>query len=158
MNVHRVLDHVRRLLLAEFGAALTVDSDFDPSLPDVMGDADQLVQATLNVARNGAQAVAGHGRILLRTRITRQVTLMKKLHRLAVMVQIIDNGPGIPPEIAADIFEPFVSGRENGTGLGLALVAKIVSDHGGWIAADSVPGRTVFRLSLPVAPKNLEIE
>ena len=75
-----------------------------------------------------------------------------------MQIEVIDDGPGLPPAIAADIFEPFVSGRENGTGLGLALVSKIITDHDGWIAVDSVPGRTVFRVSLPVVPKNMESE
>jgi two-component system nitrogen regulation sensor histidine kinase GlnL len=162
VNIHDVLDRARRSAALGFASDMTFVEDYDPSLPPTIGDADQLTQVMLNLLKNAAQAAKGKpGTIRLRTFYDQALRVRRPDgtgRSLPLQVEIIDNGPGIPPEIAADIFEPFVSGRENGTGLGLALVAKIVSDHGGWIAADSVPGRTVFRLSLPVAPKNLEIE
>lgn len=154
VNVHRVLDHVRRLLLAEFGAALIVDSDFDPSLPDVVGDADQLVQATLNVARNGAQAVAGHGRILLRTRVARNVTIGSRRNRLMLHVGIHDDGPGVPEALRDRLFLPLISGRAGGTGLGLAIAHEVVHRHGGHIEYASRPGDTVFNLFLPAENGN----
>ena len=135
---------------------MTIVEDYDPSLPPTAGDADQLVQVFLNLIRNAAEAAPQGGTI----RIHSFYDLSLRLRRpdgsgaaVPLQVEIIDDGPGIREDLAADIFDPFVSGRENGTGLGLALVSKILADHGGWISVDSVPGRTVFRVSLPVAPK-----
>jgi len=141
-----------------FAAAMTIVEDYDPSLPATYADLDQLMQVFLNLIKNAAEAAGPrNGTIRLRTFYDLSLRLRRKDgtgNALPLQVEIIDDGPGIPPEIAADIFEPFVSGRENGTGLGLALVSKIISDHGGWISVDSVPGRTVFRVSLPIAPKD----
>jgi two-component system nitrogen regulation sensor histidine kinase GlnL len=130
--------------------------DYDPSLPNTLGDADQLTQVFLNLLKNASEACKGSGTLRLRTFYEHSLRLRREDgsgQPLPLQVEIIDDGPGIPPDIAASIFEPFVSGRENGTGLGLALVSKIISDHDGWISVDSVPGRTTFRVSLPVAPK-----
>ena len=121
---------------------------------------DQLMQVFLNLLKNAAQVADDTGgEIKIRTFYDHSLRLRRidgSGNKLPLQVEIIDNGPGIPPEIVDQIFEPFVSGRENGTGLGLALVSKIVSDHDGWISVDSVPGKTVFRISLPVAPKDKE--
>lgn len=154
VNVHRVLDHVRRLLVAEFGADLTVESDFDPSLPDVLGDADQLVQATLNVARNGAQAMAGQGRLLLRTRAARNITVGSRRNRLMLRVDIHDDGPGVPDALHDRLFLPLISGRAGGSGLGLAITHEVVHRHGGHIEFTSRPGDTVFHLFLPAENGN----
>ena len=120
------------------------------------------MQVFLNLLKNASEAARpGGGQIRLRTFYDHSLRRLRKdgtAATLPLQVEIIDNGPGIPPDIAADIFEPFVSGRENGTGLGLALVSKIISDHDGWISVDSVPGRTVFRISLPLAPRGLSEE
>jgi two-component system nitrogen regulation sensor histidine kinase GlnL len=117
------------------------------------------MQVFLNLIKNASEASGPKGgTIRLRSFYDLSLRLRRKDgtgNPLPLQVEIIDDGPGIKPEIANDIFEPFVSGRENGTGLGLALVSKIISDHGGWIAVDSVPGRTVFRVSLPVAPREV---
>src|SRR6266704_882833 len=130
MNIHEVCERVRSLVLAEFPAGIGVERDYDVSLPEFRGDPEQLIQAVLNIARNAAQAIlddgpgtlpAGRGKIVLRTRITRQVVLARRLHRLALELQVIDNGPGVPPEIRDKIFYPLVSGREGGTGLGLTF-------------------------------------
>jgi two-component system nitrogen regulation sensor histidine kinase GlnL len=150
INVHEVTERVRTLLLAEFPDGLSVGRDYDTSLPDLLGDKEQLIQAILNVARNAAQASEGQGEIRLVTRIARQVTIARARHRLAVAVAIEDDGPGVPAELAESIFYPLVSGREGGTGLGLSLAQSYVSQHQGLIEFESVPGRTRFTILLPV--------
>jgi two-component system nitrogen regulation sensor histidine kinase GlnL len=156
VNIHDVLDRARRSALVGFAAHMAIVEDYDPSLPPTLGDADQLLQVVLNLLRNAAEASGGkRGTIRLRTFYDHALRLLRAGGggiALPLQVEIADDGPGIPPEITESIFDPFVSGRENGTGLGLALVSKIVADHGGWITAESAPGRTVFRLSLPLAP------
>jgi two-component system nitrogen regulation sensor histidine kinase GlnL len=150
LNIHEVLERVRSVVLAEISEGLEIARDYDTSLPALSGDKEQLIQAMLNIVRNAAQALRGKGTITLRTRIARQVTLVKRRHRLAVMVQIIDNGPGIPPEMQDKIFYPLVSGRADGHGLGLTLAQDYVSQHGGTIEFDSEPGRTCFTVLLPI--------
>ncbi|MBI5626311.1 MAG: PAS domain-containing protein [Nitrosomonadales bacterium] len=150
LNIHEVLERVRSVVLAEMPAGLTIQRDYDVSLPPLVGDKEQLIQAMLNIMRNAAQAMQGNGTIVLRTRIARQVTLVKRRHRLAVMVQIIDNGPGIPPELQDKIFYPLVSGRADGHGLGLTLAQDYVSQHHGAIEFESEPGRTCFTVLLPL--------
>jgi len=149
ISIHEILEHVRRLIHAEF-PGVRVKRDYDTSLPDITGDREQLIQAILNIVRNAAQAMQGEGEIVTRTRALRQVTLAKKRYRLALELQIIDNGPGIPAEIRDRIFYPLVSGREGGTGLGLALAQSFVQQHHGSIDVESVPGRTCFILRLPL--------
>ncbi len=150
LNIHEVLERVRSVVLAEIPSGLRIQRDYDTSLPPLSGDREQLIQAMLNIVRNAAQAMEGHGLIVLRTRIARQVTLMKKRHRLAIMVQIIDNGPGIPPQLRDKIFYPLVSGRADGHGLGLTLAQDFVSQHRGSIEFESEPGRTCFTIMLPL--------
>ena len=157
VNIHDALDRARRSALVGFAARMTIIEDYDPSLPPTWADPDQLMQVFLNLIKNASEAAKGRGTIRLRTFYDLSLRVRRKdgpPAALPLNVEVIDDGPGLPPDIAADVFEPFVSGRENGTGLGLALVSKIVSDHDGWISVDSVPGRTVFRLSLPMAPKD----
>ena len=150
LNIHEALERVRSVVLAEMPESLEIHRDYDISLPALIGDKEQLIQAMLNIVRNAAQAMQGSGTIVLRTRIARQVTLAKRRHRLAVMVQIIDNGPGIPPELQDKIFYPLVSGRADGHGLGLTLAQDFVSQHRGSIEFDSEPGRTCFTVMLPL--------
>ncbi|MDH4286904.1 MAG: nitrogen regulation protein NR(II) [Gallionella sp.] len=150
LNIHEVLERVRSVVLAEIPESLKIRRDYDISLPALIGDKEQLIQAILNIVRNAAQAMHGKGEITLRTRIARQVTLVKRRHRLAVMVQIIDNGPGIPPELQDKIFYPLVSGRAEGHGLGLTLAQDFISQHHGAIEFDSEPGRTCFTVLLPL--------
>ena len=158
VNIHDLLDRARKSAQMGYGAHMTFIEDFDPSLPLTLVDADQLVQVFLNLIKNATEAAGENGGMIrLRTFYDLSLRLRRKDgtgSNLPLQVEIIDDGPGIPPDIARDIFEPFVSGRENGTGLGLALVSKIISDHGGWIGVDSAPGKTVFRLSLPMAPRD----
>jgi two-component system nitrogen regulation sensor histidine kinase GlnL len=147
VNIHEILERVRRLIHAEYHD-VAVRRDYDTSLPDITGDREQLLQAILNISRNAAQAMKGKGEIIFRTRAARQVTLAKKHYQLALELQVIDNGPGIPEEIRDRIFYPLVSGRENGSGLGLTIAQSFVQQHGGTIEVTSRPGRTCFSLML----------
>ncbi len=161
-NIHVLLDRARRSAELGFARELRFVEEYDPSLPLTEVDADQMMQVLLNLMKNAAEAItrAGEkggrtdGTITLRTRYDHSLRLRGedgRDRRLPLQVEIIDDGPGLPPDIAGQVFEPFVSGRENGTGLGLALVSKIIIEHGAWITVDSAPGRTLFRISLPLA-------
>nr|MBL8411284.1 PAS domain-containing protein [Dechloromonas sp.] len=150
VNIHEILERVRSLLTAEFSRSLQIVRDYDTSLPELIGDREQLIQAVLNIARNAAQAMGGEGEIVLRTRALRQVTLAKKRYRLAMEIKVIDNGPGIPDDIRERMFYPLVSGREGGSGLGLTIAQNFVQHHHGTIDCSSRPGNTVFTLRLPV--------
>ena len=148
LNIHEVLERVRQLVEAESG--LTIDADYDPSLPHLVADRDQLIQALLNLVRNAAQAVGGEGRITLRSRSQRQVTIGTHRHRLVLCLEVIDDGPGIPQEMLENVFYPMVSGRAGGTGLGLSIAQELVHRHGGLIECSSRVGETVFRVLLPL--------
>jgi two-component system nitrogen regulation sensor histidine kinase GlnL len=146
VSIHEVLERVRSLVRAEFG--LEIRRDYDPSLPDLFGDREQLIQTVLNIARNAVQAKARH--LTFCTRAVRQITILKHRHRLALELQVVDDGPGIPEEIQDRIFDPLVSGREGGSGLGLSLAQTFVQYHQGVIEFESRPGRTTFRILLPL--------
>ncbi|MCD6674464.1 MAG: ATP-binding protein [Burkholderiaceae bacterium] len=150
VNIHEVCEWVRSVVLAEFPQGLEILRDYDASLPELLADRERLVQALLNLVRNAAQAMQGRGRIVLRTRIARQQTIARRRWKLAVDVHVIDDGPGVPPAIADRVFDPLVSGRDGGTGLGLTLAQNLVQQHGGIIEFDSRPGRTDFRIRLPL--------
>jgi two-component system, NtrC family, nitrogen regulation sensor histidine kinase GlnL len=155
VNVHEVCERVRSLILAEFPKGLKVWRDYDTSLPEFRGDREQLIQAVLNIAHNAAQAlsermVAGDALLTLRTRVARRVTINRHLHRLALVLHIEDNGPGIPEAIRDRIFYPLVSGREGGSGLGLTLAQTFVQQHQGTIECESEPGHTVFKILIPL--------
>ena len=155
VNIHEVCERVRLLISAEFPHGLRVERDYDTSIPEFRGDREQLIQAVLNVVRNAAEALAeqiaaGSARLLLRTRIARQVTIGKQRYRLALELHIQDNGPGVPEAIRDRIFQPLVSGRQDGSGLGLTLAQTFVQQHMGTIEYDSVPGRTNFKILIPL--------
>jgi two-component system, NtrC family, nitrogen regulation sensor histidine kinase GlnL len=155
LNIHEALERVRSLVLAEFPNGIRIRREYDVSLPAIEADKEQIIQALLNIGRNAAQALKGNGEIVLRTRIARQVTLARKLHRLGVMIQIVDNGPGVLEDIRDKIFFPLVSGREGGTGLGLTLAQNFISQHQGVIELQSEPGRTCFTILLPLSAAGL---
>lgn len=164
VNIHEVCERVRTLLLAEFPSGIGIRRDYDTSLPEIQGDREQLIQVILNIARNAAQAIVAKpvaqpaaspqspasGEIELRTRVVRQVTLARKGYPLALELRVIDDGPGIPEAIRGRVFYPLVSGREGGTGLGLTLAQTFVQHHHGVIEVESQPGKTCFRIVLPL--------
>jgi len=154
-NIHEVLERVCSLVEAESQGGVTLVRDYDPSLPDVLIDREQMIQAVLNIVRNAMQAIAGQndlrlGRITLRSRAVRQFTIGHVRHRLVARVEITDNGPGIPAQLQETLFYPMVSGRPDGTGLGLAITQNIISQHQGLIECDSHPGHTTFSIYLPL--------
>jgi len=149
LNIHEVTERVRSLILAEF-PAVRVIRDYDTSLPSLTADREQLIQAVLNVARNAAQALRDQGTITFKSRVARRVTLVRRVYRLAILLQVIDDGPGIPEELRERVFFPLVSGREGGTGLGLTLAQTFVTQHQGIIEADSQAGHTCFSIVLPL--------
>ena len=157
LNLHDALDRARRSAQLGFGAHMQFFEDYDPSLPAAYGDKDQLLQVFLNLLKNASEAASlKGGKIRLRTFYEHSFKLRRSDglgQALPLQIEICDDGPGLPCDIRNDIFDPFVSGKDNGTGLGLALVSKIVSDHNGWISVESEPGNTVFRISLPRTPR-----
>ena len=157
VNIHEVLEHVRMLVDAEAHPGIVLETDYDPSIPQLEGDPEQLIQAVLNIVRNAAEAVqdqaaaGGHGIIRLRTRSARQLTLGHRRHRLVARIEIVDNGPGIAGDQRDTIFYPLVTGRPDGTGLGLSFAQDLVGRHGGLIECDSRPGETCFTIFLPLS-------
>jgi len=155
VNIHEVCERVRSLILAEFPRGLHFERDYDTSIPDFRGDHEQLIQTVLNVAHNACHALqdrmlAGDARLTFRTRVARQATFGMQRYRLALELHVIDNGPGVPDSIRDRIFYPLVSGREGGSGLGLTLAQTFVQQHHGTIEVDSVPGRTDFKILIPL--------
>lgn len=150
VNIHGVLEHVCRVVQAEGYEQLNIVRDYDVSLPPLAADEEQLIQVGLNLMHNAAQAMRGQGRITLVTRAARQVTLARRLHPLVVQWQVIDDGPGVPENLREHIFHPLVTGRADGTGLGLTLSQAFVHQHGGSIEFESQPGRTCFTVLLPL--------
>ncbi|MCL2656257.1 MAG: nitrogen regulation protein NR(II) [Betaproteobacteria bacterium] len=149
LNIHDVLERVQRLVEAEF-ERVRIKRDYDISLPELTADREQLIQAVLNIARNAAQAIGPGGEIIFRTRAARQVTVAKRRFKLALELQVIDNGPGIPASIRDRVFYPLVSGRDGGSGLGLSLAQSFVEQHQGMIDVTSEPGHTCFSVLLPI--------
>ena len=155
VNIHEVCERVRSLILAEFPRGLKLVRDYDISIPEFRADFEQLIQAVLNIARNacealGEQIAQGQASLILRTRVARQSTFGKQRYRLALELHVIDNGPGVPEAIKDRIFYPLVSGREGGSGLGLTLAQTFVQQHHGLIECDSEPGRTDFKILIPL--------
>jgi two-component system nitrogen regulation sensor histidine kinase GlnL len=150
VNVHQVLQHVRNLVEIEVDKRMKFKGDYDPSIPTIYVDYDQLIQICLNIVRNAMQALKGIGLIVLRTRVVRNITIDKKHQRLAVAIEIEDNGPGVPQKLQDSLFYPLVSGRAEGTGLGLYLVQNLVQRNSGTVSCRSQPGQTVFSIIFPL--------
>lgn len=149
LNVHEVLEHVRKLVQAEVREGLTVTRDYDPSLPPIHGDREQLTQVALNILRNAVEALQGHGEIRLRTRVVDPRYIGKQWHHNVLSVDIEDNGPGIEEALQERIFYPMITTRPEGNGLGLSIAQDVIHRHGGTIELESQPGRTRFSLLLP---------
>ena len=150
VNIHEVLEHVRQLAGVEAPQDVRLIADYDPSIPPISGDRDQLVQVILNIVRNAVHAVGERGNIRLRSRVQRQYTIGQTRYKLVASVEIIDDGPGISDDIKEKIFFPMVSGKPEGTGLGLSIAQSLINQHGGLIECDSRPGETKFTILLPV--------
>jgi two-component system nitrogen regulation sensor histidine kinase GlnL len=150
VNIHTVLEHVRGLILAENPMGPAVHRDYDPSIPEFTADQDRLIQAFLNIARNAAAAAGRAGILGFRTRVLRQFTIGSRRHRLVLLAELSDDGPGIPEEIKDHIFFPMVSGHPGGTGLGLPIAQELINQHGGLIECESRPGETRFFVYLPL--------
>ena len=158
-NIHEILERVRSLILSEFSTDISFIRDYDVSLPEFIVDREKLIQAILNIARNGAQAMKQNKQEEMKlsfvTRAERQIVFRKKKHATAIRIDIIDNGPGIKNELIDKIFFPLVTGNENGSGLGLSLAQNLIALHQGMIDCHSVPGKTIFSIILPIE-NNLE--
>lgn len=150
VSVHEIIEYMRSILEAEELGDVALHRDYDPSIPDIQGDPDLLIQALLNIVYNARDALDKQGNITMRTRILRKFTLGQQQHRLVVKIDIIDDGPGIPADIKDKIFFPMVTGRAEGTGLGLSIAQRLIHQHGGLIECESQPGHTVFSIFLPI--------
>lgn len=154
LNLHEVVEHVRQLVEVESPPEVVIHTDYDPSIPPLVADKDQLIQVVLNILRNAVEAVGERGEITLATRVERHHTIGGARHRLVASLAVVDDGPGIPKEMQERIFFPMVSGKPEGSGLGLSLAQSIMQQHGGLIECRSRPGRTEFRIIIPVESKD----
>lgn len=154
INIHEPLERVRQLVEAELQDGIVLERDYDPSIPDIVADAEQLIQAFLNILGNAVQALGESGIIKIRTRTQRRFTIAAQNHRLVVRVDVIDDGPGIAPEIVEQIFYPMVTTRPDGSGLGLSIAQSLINAHGGLIECYSKPGNTMFSIFLPLEESN----
>jgi len=150
INIHEIVERVYTLMEAEASEGIKITKDYDPSIPEFEADPDQIIQAVLNIARNALQAIDGNGRIILQTRIQRSFTIGQRHHKNVACINIIDDGPGITPDMIDNIFYPMITGHAAGTGLGLPIAQSLVNQHGGLIECSSRPGKTVFTLFLPL--------
>jgi two-component system nitrogen regulation sensor histidine kinase GlnL len=149
VNIHELVQHVGHLLAAEAPTGVAVERDYDPSLPRLRLDRNQIIQALLNLGRNAIQAVGARGRIVLRTRALTNASIGSRRYRVVACIQVEDDGPGVPSELKDTVFYPLITGRQGGTGLGLAVAQDLIGRHDGLIEFDSRPGRTVFTILLP---------
>lgn len=150
VNIHEVLEYVQSVVAAESDARLHVERDYDPSLPTLQADREQLIQALLNILRNAVQATGPGGNVTLRTRIKRNCTIRQQHYKLAVQIEVIDDGPGVAPEIEKEMFYPLMTTRTGGMGLGLSIAQSLVQSHGGSIEYERIDGRSHFRIHLPL--------
>jgi len=154
INIHHVLERVYALIKAEAGKGIEIVRNYDPSIPEIYADTDQLIQSTLNLVRNAIQSMGDHGKLELRTRTKRQFTIGHQRYKLVVLIEVIDDGPGIPQEMQDQIFLPMITSRADGTGLGLSIAQSMINRHNGLIEFNSKPGKTVFRILLPLEKMN----
>ncbi len=161
-NIHRILEHVIRLVEVEASGTLNFERDYDPSLPELYGDEDQIIQAILNMVRNAAQSLAEAGTpapsITLKTRVVRTFTIDGVKHRMVARIDIVDNGPGIDESMIDEIFYPMITTRADGSGLGLAITQSVIGQHGGVIECESQPGNTCFSVFLPLEAEEMAEE
>jgi two-component system nitrogen regulation sensor histidine kinase GlnL len=153
-NIHEIIEYVISIIRVESSRNLNIEKDYDPSIPTINADREQLIQAVLNLLRNAVQATTNDERILLKTRIQRQITIQNKLNKLAIQLDIIDNGPGIPTEIESGAFYPMVTGHAEGTGLGLSIAQQLIQSHGGIINYDRKENNTYFSILFPIECNN----
>jgi two-component system, NtrC family, nitrogen regulation sensor histidine kinase GlnL len=157
INLHEAIERVRQLAMAEISDGIRIRCDYDPSIPELEADLDQIIQAILNLVRNAIQALGDKGEITLRSRTLRQYTIGHTLHKLIARIDVIDDGPGIAPHMRESLFLPMVTGRADGTGLGLPIAQSMINANGGLIEWESQPGRTTFTILLPITqPRNTE--
>lgn len=155
-NIHEIIEYVISIIRVESSRNLHIEKDYDPSIPTINADREQLIQAVLNLLRNAVQATTNDERILLKTRIKRQITIQNKLNKLAIQLDIIDNGPGIPAEIESGAFYPMVTGHAEGTGLGLSIAQQLIQSHGGIINYERKENNTYFSILFPIERNNAE--
>ena len=153
-NIHEIIEYVISIIRVESSRNLNIEKDYDPSIPTINADREQLIQAVLNLLRNAVQATTDDERILLKTRIQRQITIQNKLNKLAIQLDIIDNGPGIPAEIESGAFYPMVTGHAEGTGLGLSIAQQLIQSHGGIINYERKENNTYFSILFPIEQGN----
>jgi len=154
LNIHEVLERVRQLVNVETNNNIIINTDYDPSIPDLKADKNQLIQAVLNIVQNAVQAMQNSGEILLKSRVRRYMPIGRKRFKLIAQIQIIDNGPGINEELMNKIFYPMITGRAEGTGLGLSIAQSLINQHNGLIECESKPGNTIFTICLPLENEN----
>ena len=153
VNIHEVLEHARQISQANLPQGITLHTNYDPSIPEITGDRDQLVQVILNIINNAINSLEGEGDITLKTRVIRNFTIRQANHPLVLNIQIMDNGRGIPEELQDSIFYPMITGRADGTGLGLSIAQSLINQHNGLIEFQSKPGQTVFSVIIPIHHK-----
>lgn len=155
LNIHEVLERVRHLVNIEGSHNISIITDYDPSIPELKADKNQLIQAVLNIVQNAVQAMHSGGKLILKTRIQRHTTIGRKRYQLTAKIDIIDNGPGINPELMNLIFYPMITSRAEGTGLGLSIAQSLINQHNGLIECESEPGTTIFSIYLPLENENV---
>ena len=155
-NIHEIIEYVISIIRVESSRNINIEKDYDPSIPTINADREQLIQAVLNLLRNAVQATTDDERILLKTRIQRQITIQNKLNKLAIQLDVIDNGPGIPAEIESGAFYPMVTGHAEGTGLGLSIAQQLIQSHGGAINYERKENNTYFSILFPIDRNNAE--
>ena len=154
VNIHEVLEYIVNLVDADESVPVNVTRDYDPSLPSIYGDREQLIQAFLNIIRNATQALSQGGNISVRSRITRRITIRQHYYKIAVQIEVIDDGPGVPEEIERGMFYPLVTGRAEGSGLGLSISQSLIQAHGGLIEYERANEQTIFRVLLPLQQRD----